>query len=252
MIKLNRRELLLGASLVATSVRKAAARAADRYTLMMFYDPLPGREAEFDAWWPGHLAAVAAIPGFSAAEGYLRKTGVIGTTGNLPLPARLALYSIVTDNLDGVFRELNKRISQGTIAYSPAVNQKSMVTLNYKLALQRKATAKTDRGDNFIRIVAADMTPGREQEFRKWYDEIHSVEKMKMVIGIQEITRSDRIDSCPSGKCDSSPQSLSLWRYGAKSHSEFLAEIAKVNPLFAKSSSYVSETAWRTDYQKMF
>lgn len=80
-----------------------------RYISIVLSNPVPGREDEFNRWYLNvHIPDVLAIPGIVAASRYRR----IGDSDAAPFGRfrYMAVYELETDDLRGLFRELNARV----------------------------------------------------------------------------------------------------------------------------------------------
>ncbi|NED90919.1 hypothetical protein G3I76_63920, partial [Streptomyces sp. SID11233] len=48
-----------------------------KHVLLVFTDPQPGREEEFNAWYDEvHLPDVLGVPGYTAAQRFVARTGL--------------------------------------------------------------------------------------------------------------------------------------------------------------------------------
>ena len=51
-----------------------------RFKMLVFSEPFPGREAEFNAWYTGrHLDDICALPGFTTAQRFKLHSVSMGT-----------------------------------------------------------------------------------------------------------------------------------------------------------------------------
>ena len=73
------------------------------YKLIVFTDPVPGKEDEYNDWYNNvHLRDVVAVPGFVSAQRFKLEAAIIGE-----LPNRyLAIYEMETDGDPAKLMEL--------------------------------------------------------------------------------------------------------------------------------------------------
>ncbi|MFT3752519.1 MAG: hypothetical protein QM800_06460 [Paludibacter sp.] len=83
---------------------KAAPQA---YEFISMNSPKPGRETEFHAWYEKHVREVIRTPGLVSAQRYQRSAVQRYSGGQSA--AHMVIYSIVTDDLRGLFAELDAR-----------------------------------------------------------------------------------------------------------------------------------------------
>jgi hypothetical protein len=89
-----------------------------RYKFVVFTRPVEGREAEYNDWYQNtHLAEVLDIPGHTAAQRF-RLNRTMGEGQGSPY---MAIYDVETDDIDGVFAEMNKRFGTGQLKLSDAL-----------------------------------------------------------------------------------------------------------------------------------
>lgn len=89
-----------------------------RYQFLVFSNPLPGREAEFNAWYDGrHLADVLAIPGFVSAQRFRCAAGA-GPGG----VDHLAIYELESDDPRAALKRLHARANSADMLISPAID----------------------------------------------------------------------------------------------------------------------------------
>jgi hypothetical protein len=93
-----------------------------KYCFVVFSDPTPGREEEYNRWYDDvHLPHVLAVPGFVSA----RRLKLAEEPGveNTPLPGRyLALYEMETDDPDAVLRDMWSRAGTPAMTLSDAID----------------------------------------------------------------------------------------------------------------------------------
>lgn len=89
--------------------------------MMVFTDPVPGREAEYDEWYDGtHLPELLALPGFVAAHRWRRSDS--GFPGFAGCPQRnLAIYELDGDGEKG-FAAMMEASASGALHMSDALD----------------------------------------------------------------------------------------------------------------------------------
>jgi hypothetical protein len=165
-----------------------------------------------------------------------------------PLPHRVAVYSIATENVAAVIGDLDKRMRDGRIEPGP-VNLKTIASFVYKRAKEWTSKSLVSMGNDYLQMVFADPVPERQQEFAQWYDDTHSRELLA-VPGIMRIERSIKYDACPT-VCSQSPKSLSALRIRASSIDEFKVGLERVAKTFTDTTSYDIANAWRLTLQRL-
>ena len=106
-------------SIPAGAVQWPEHAAKKRYILTVLTNAVPGREAEFDAWYSNvHLAEVLAIPGFVRAERFK----VVPMPGAAPQWSFFAIYEMETANPQAVMNELMRRYAAKEMTNSAAMS----------------------------------------------------------------------------------------------------------------------------------
>lgn len=90
--------------------------ARSRY--LVFSNPVPGREAEFDAWYDRrHLRDVLATPGFVAAQRFRSAAGE-GPGGT----RYLAMYEVVGRDPVAALKRLRAKVDSAALLISPTLD----------------------------------------------------------------------------------------------------------------------------------
>ncbi len=111
-----------------------------KYVFVVFSNPTPGKEAEFNEWYNKHLADVLKVPGFVAAERFSLAGAQFG--GRTDHPYRyMALYEIETDDVGASIRELEKRLGTAEMPVSDAIDLKHVEAITLA-AIPGSALAK--------------------------------------------------------------------------------------------------------------
>lgn len=90
-----------------------------RFKMLVFSEPFPGREDEFNAWYTGrHLADICALDGFTAAQRFVAHSVSMGASLN----KYLAIYDVETDDPDWVIENMFAHRDTERMPISPAFN----------------------------------------------------------------------------------------------------------------------------------
>lgn len=103
--------------------------------LLVFSNPLPGREDEFTDWYENrHLGDVLAVPGVTAARFHSLVPAALEEAEFVPPPARhsyLATYELARDVGD-VLAEFSRRIQSGEMLMSDAMDRETMTMTTWR------------------------------------------------------------------------------------------------------------------------
>ncbi len=181
--ELSRREVLRisgGLTLIALAPAVAAAAGGSQtYLTLVFNEPMPGQDVEYNRWYnEEHLPDVVAVPGFVSAQRF-RRSAVQLRADVPPSPQYLIAFSIVTDDLQGVYAEVRRRAQSGETKMSPTVKRGSGMNLTYLVTDTVGATpspASPPPAPFAYQVVLADAQPGQEAELDEWYRAHHAAE----------------------------------------------------------------------------
>src|SRR5437763_8992124 len=85
--------------------------APETYYFFVFSNPVAGHEDEYNKWYDTqHAQDVVAIPGFQTAQRFVKTELPLYRMVDLQVPKYLIVYKIVTDNMDAVFAEVQRRL----------------------------------------------------------------------------------------------------------------------------------------------
>lgn len=169
------------ASMAGAAAQKAGMHTgnAETYHLLVFSNPVAGKEDEYNKWYSGqHLADVTSIPGFVSGQRYVSSDAQL--RNSQPPRKYLAIYEIVTDDLASVYADVNRRISAGITLMSPAYDRSGSLSYTYKVirpVIKHKgyAPGPPKAGlQTYYQLVFTNPVPGREDEYNRWYDEQHA------------------------------------------------------------------------------
>lgn len=98
-----------------------------RYAFLVFSQPTPGQEAEYNSWYTQqHLPDVLRVPGFVAAQRFALAPGQDGA----PAPF-LAIYEIETDDPQRTLTDLGSRANTTAMPLSGALDIQAVKTFLY-------------------------------------------------------------------------------------------------------------------------
>jgi len=156
----------------------ARAAATESYAMLIFSDPVAGREAEYNEWYDKrHLPDIVAVPGFVRARRL--KLAPIQFHSSPALPRYLAYFEISTDDLPAAFAEVDRRRNSGENVMSKAFDLKKAVGRAYRMlgdpVLAQGVAALSpaeDAADGFHIVFNAPVA-GKDAAFNRWYDTHH-------------------------------------------------------------------------------
>jgi hypothetical protein len=250
-MRIDRRLFCLGVcSMVPTVIWGQSQK--HEYILMILCSPIAGGESDFNRWWPTYLRSVARVPGVTIVEDFRRAKERL-RTGSQALPAYLAYFYISAPDLTGVIQDINKRMGQGRIVMSPAVDKRTIRDFSYQRVGIWKSKTPATADATFMQIVLANPMPNQDAAFGRWFEQNHGPE-LVTVPGVYQIERGVRLDvNLIPGEAAASPASLSAMRFQTTSVPKLqerleLAAKAFTNP---PSPLYDVDHAWRETYQRL-
>jgi hypothetical protein len=177
------RALAVAALLLLATV-SARSAAAETYYFFVFSNPVAGHEDEYNKWYDQqHALDVVAVPGFVTAQRFVKNPLPLYRMVDLQVPKYLIVYKIVTDDVEAVFGEVNRRLKTGETVISPAFDTKTSVSYVYrpfrpeiKGVGGEPPEATPGPKQTYIQIVFTAMVESMEREFNLFYDEHHAPE----------------------------------------------------------------------------
>jgi hypothetical protein len=162
----------------------AHAGTSETYYFFVFSNPIAGHEDEYNKWYDHqHAPDVVAIPGFVSAQRFVKNELPLYRMVDLQVPKYLVIYKIVTDDLEAVFREVNRRLQTGETAMSPTFDRTTSVSYVYRpFRPEIKGVGgepeKANPGSKnlYVQVVFTAMVEGKESEFNRFYDDHHAPE----------------------------------------------------------------------------
>ena len=102
---------------------------------------------------------------------------------DLQVPKYLVIYKVVTNDVEAVFAEVNRRLKTGETVISPTFDSKTSVSYVYKpFRPEIKGVggeppgAKPGPKQTYYQVVFTAMVEGKENEFNLFYDNHHAPE----------------------------------------------------------------------------
>jgi hypothetical protein len=150
------------------------------YYLLVFNQPVAGREAEYNDWYDHqHAPDVVSVPGFVSARRYVLADDQLRPP-TLIKPRYVVIYKIVTTDLAAVYAEVGRRIRSGETRMSRTLDMDSGKNYTYRVFRPQVAGSNPDARDgnggglqDYIQLVFADPATGMDTEFNDWYDKHH-------------------------------------------------------------------------------
>jgi hypothetical protein len=145
----------------------------DHALQLVLASPKAGREQAFEQWYAIHLSEFLSIPGVISA----RRSKVLPLAAAGLLPSSLAMYELHASTMDSLDAEVARRMEDGRITRSDAVNDASLVIIKAKppgpAAFGRDAPSTsaepsgklTPTGEYQLIVFSEPATPSVEHEY---------------------------------------------------------------------------------------
>ena len=206
----------LGLLLISGAICSAAS---ETYYYFVFSNPVAGHEDEYNKWYDQqHAQDVVAVPGFVTAQRFVKNDLPLYRMVDLQVPKYLILYKIVTDDVNGVFAEVSRRLKTGETVISPTFDSKTSVSYVYrpfrpaiKGVGSEPEGAKPGQKQTYYQVVFTAMVDGKEDEFNTFYDSHHAPE-LAAIPGFVSAQRM--ILARPSNSSIPATKYLALFRVG--------------------------------------
>jgi hypothetical protein len=109
------------------------------HRLIVFTEPRPGREAEYNEWYDQvHLKDVLETEGFVAAQRFELAPAQMGELGENAPSRYLAIYEVETDDLAAALEKLNA--GSGTMQMSDALDLEGARAIAYSAIGSRQVS----------------------------------------------------------------------------------------------------------------
>ena len=174
---------LIGLALVM-AVAALAGATPDTYYFFVFSNPVAGQEARYNKWYnEQHQLDVVSIPGFVTAQRFVMNDLPLYRRADVELPKYLVVYRIVTEDLEGVFKEVSRRLQTGETTMDGSFDRATSVSYTYRAFRPFvKGIGGEPRGarpggkELYYHIVFTPFVNGKEDEFNAIYDTYHAPE----------------------------------------------------------------------------
>jgi hypothetical protein len=168
--------------LLATAAMCSAA--TESYYFFVFSNPVAGHEDEYNKWYnEQHAQDVVAVPGFVTAQRFVKNDLPLYRLVDLQVPKYLIIYKIVTDDIEVVFKEVNRRLETKETVISPTFDRSTSVSYVYRpFRPEIKGVGGEPEGakhgpkQTYYQIVFTAFVEGKEDEFNAFYDNHHAPE----------------------------------------------------------------------------
>ena len=147
------------------------------YTTIHLHNAPAGREGDYAAWFDGpHRTALGRLRGFKAADRY--EVTPQQVMPDIPQPWRfLSVYDFDLPDPEIDLPALGPLLAEARDSGLTADDETERL-YSYAMYSDWKGSDNWRRGEPLsgVSIILANFIPGREAEYHKWYDEVHSVE----------------------------------------------------------------------------
>jgi hypothetical protein len=172
------------AVLLLLATGSARSGAVETYYFFVFSNPMAGHEDEYNKWYDEqHAPDVVSVPGFVTAQRFVKNELPLYRMVDLQVPKYLIIYKIVTEDVEAVFGEVNRRLKTGETVISPTFDTSTSVSYVYqpfrpeiKGVGGEPQGAKPGPKQTYIQIVFTAMVEGMESDFNLFYDNHHAPE----------------------------------------------------------------------------
>jgi hypothetical protein len=157
--------------------------------LLVLAAPKSGAEQAFDSWYANHIAEFTRIPGvLSARRSTLLPLAAVG----VKLPPSIAMYELAGSQLDGFDAEVARRLADGRVTKSPAVDYDGIISIKarplgpamYASAVsgatpEPLGSSGSTKEYQFI-VFSDPTTPDVEKQYNDWYDHQHMPDVLRV------------------------------------------------------------------------
>jgi hypothetical protein len=164
---------------------RASAAPMQTYYYLVFSNPTEGQESEYNRWYDTHhIPDVLAVPGFVSAERFRINDIQMYPGVKVAMPRYLVSYTIRTADIDGVMKEVGRRLQTGETVISPSFEKKTSLAYLYRATTAFLRTAPDPTSSmpgarvDYLHIVFTYPRADRLDRFDAWYDEVHAPSMM--------------------------------------------------------------------------
>jgi len=174
---------LIGLAL-GVAVAALSAATPEPYYFFVFSNPVAGQEARYNKWYnEQHQLDVVSIPGFVTAQRFVMNDLPLYRLADVGLPRYLVVYKIVTEDLEGIFKEVSRRLQTGETKMDSSFDRATSVSYTYRAFRPfvkgiggEPHGAKPGKKELYYHIVFTPFVDGKEDEFNAIYDKYHAPE----------------------------------------------------------------------------
>jgi hypothetical protein len=155
--------------------------AMGKYALVIFSNPVEGREDEYNTWYTNqHLKDVVSIPGYSAAQRFKRQILMFGELNH----GYLAIYEMDAENPEAAVQALTTT----PMELSDALDANGILGGVFEVCGPQVSSSSGAATGKFRMVAFSDAAEGREQDFNDWYNNVH----MQEVTSVAGFTSAER------------------------------------------------------------
>jgi hypothetical protein len=205
--------------------KREPAPGKHRYVMLVFANPIPGKEVEFNEWYTNtHMGDLVQLPGWMGAQRFRIITGV------MPRPSvagynhgYLIIWDLEETGANTALARMTAAIAGGksrlgaAFNYAPGAGANgTFETMGPRVTrpdgkgptLPDPADNKTPRPNRYILMEFANPLPGKETDFDKGVSQ--SIENVLVLPGWMAAQRFRMVDT-PGRAPSSKPKYLTIW-----------------------------------------
>jgi hypothetical protein len=138
-----------------------------RFTLVVFSNPVEGREDEYNDWYNNqHLGDVVGVPGFRSAQRFRTFSKMVGEFSH----KYLALYEMEADSPEAA-AAANTALTSTEMYVSPALDAAGVQVGIFEAEAPQQTAG--GRAGAYRLLASVDAVQGREAEYADWYQKTH-------------------------------------------------------------------------------
>ena len=195
--------LALAAGVAAAHRAPAASPPTQTYLFMVFSDPIPGREAAYEAWnTDDGLVQMASLPGLASAQRYVYSDTQMRNPV-LKLPRHMALLTVKSADPVATTADIKHRTLVGRDGAPSPINPPLIVAYRvFRPAMVGTAETAQPKGPaaaRYVEIVFQNPMGGQDDAFNAWYDKAHAPELLAVPgwVGLQRAVFSGVDQAAP-------------------------------------------------------
>ena len=230
---------------VKVSSAQVSKGEVQRFIVFELFDSVTGHGVEFEEWWSAHVSKLIATPGFSSVRSYQKAKVQLRRPSAVSLPDRMIVCEVNTESST----ELKSNLKTEGLLANPALDARSARIFIYRQIEAWSAATPPLQGDDFRQLVFGNAMAGREEEFTRWYDNVHSHELVS-VPGVVKLQRLAFVDII-LGSAEAPPKYISMMDFRTDSIEKFNAGLEEASTRSPNPGTFDGAHAWRVLYQPM-